>query len=712
MLAATLRTALTATIVFATLGFGASTASAVLAHLSNGQIVSYQSAPNPSSGTRPRTFAGANGARAFDSFFTNLDYGGGPIMTSNTDYTVYWQPSGAPAYPSDFKTGVNTFFKDLEHDSGGDQNVDSVATQYNNAAGEFVKYQTTFGGELVDKDPYPTNGCKRAPKCLTDAQLRTELVKFVSEQELPTDLNHEYFLLTPEGVESCFEEGPEAQCSANAKEHQAYCAYHGSIPLGGGSLLVYSNDPFVDNKECDEPTHHINGSSDSALFGGLSHEHNESITDPEPNNAWTDLGEEFTGENGDKCRTFEEESEFGEPLGEVEVGGEKLTYNQEINGHQYWYQQEWSNKGVECLQRLTFSASEAPAGQFAAAAAGGRVIAFDAAGSAAGAGVRYSLQFNDREGHLENETLETSSQKFTYEFPATGTYTVAMTVLEPDGASFGVAHAIKVGGPGPTSKIAVTTPTPTAGKPVSFGGAESTDSPGGSIASYRWEFGDGTEGGGATPSHTYAVAGAYTAKLTVVGSDGLTASATRLVNVVAPAPGGGGEGGGGEGGGVGGVTPTPPPTSTSSAATNANTATSTTATTADSSFTARPATNAKTGAVALTLSVLNPGKLSWTATFANGKFGAFASSAKCKKGQLRLGGRCLPAKISFAKGSRAVGAGSVVITLKPSAAALKALKAALKQKKGVPVSIVLIFQSSLGAAPVTLAQTVTVKLKK
>jgi len=43
-------------------------------------------------------------------------------------------------------------------------------------------------------------------------------------------------------------------------------------------------------------------------------------------------------------RTFIESTEFGTPLGEVEVEGKKLTYNQEVNGHKYWYQQEWSNK--------------------------------------------------------------------------------------------------------------------------------------------------------------------------------------------------------------------------------------------------------------------------------------------------------------------------------------------------------------------------------
>jgi hypothetical protein len=109
----------------------------------------------------------------------------------------------------------------------------------------------------------------------------------------------------------------------------------------------------------------------------------------------------------------------------------------------------------------------------------------------------------------------------------------------------------------------------------------------------------------------------------------------------------------------------------------------------------------------------DPGTLSWGATFANGKFGAFASSAKCKKDQLRLRGRCLPAKIAYAKGSQAVGApGNVTITLKPSPSALKALKSALKQGKGVPVSVVLTFQSSLGGPPVSHTQTVIVKPKK
>jgi PKD repeat protein len=135
---------------------------------------------------------------------------------------------------------------------------------------------------------------------------------------------------------------------------------------------------------------------------------------------------------------------------------------------------------------------------------------------------------------------------------------------------------------------------------------------------------------------------------------------------------------------------------------------------ATSAFTSSAAVNAKTGAITLTLSVGDPGTLSWLATFQNGKFGVFAASAgKCKKGQLRLGGKCRPATIVFSKGRTTVaGAGKVTIVLKPSASAAKALRNALKRKASLPVSVALTFKSSRGGAPVTHTRVVPVKLKK
>ena len=122
--------------------------------------------------------------------------------------------------------------------------------------------------------------------------------------------------------------------------------------------------------------------------------------------------------------------------------------------------------------------------------------------------------------------------------------------------------------------------------------------------------------------------------------------------------------------------------------------------------------NSKTGAITLTETIAQAGTFTWLVTFENGKFGVFtAKNVKCKKGFIKLDGKCRPSKVVFGKGSKAVAAGVVRLTITPSASASKALKTALKHKKGLPVSASLSFQSSRGGSPVTHAQSLTVKLK-
>jgi subtilisin family serine protease/chitodextrinase len=71
----------------------------------------------------------------------------------------------------------------------------------------------------------------------------------------------------------------------------------------------------------------------------------------------------------------------------------------------------------------------------------------------------------------------------------------------------------------------------------SFDASTSSDS-NGSITGYAWEFGDGSKGEGAKPSHTYAEAGSYTVKLTVTDNDGKANSTSKQVTA--------GSGGGGQ----------------------------------------------------------------------------------------------------------------------------------------------------------------------
>jgi hypothetical protein len=312
------------------LALGASSASALIAHLPNGKTVSYQPARGSVAAMRVQPFAGAS----------KLIYHGGPVMTSNTNYTFYWAPAGSAAYAVGYQAGVNRYMEDLAHDSGGSQNVDSVATQYTNAASEAVAYNSHFAGAIIDTNPYPENGCTAATICLSDEQIQAEIKSWVTSHGLPHGLGYEYFLLTPPGVESCLGAGV---CSVGSSAPY-FCAYHGAISATGGPI-VYSNDPYVlGNSGCDSGEH-PNGPSDAALLGGLSHEHNESITDPELN-AW--FGSEGA-ENGDKCRNVGESLEYGEALGKAPDGS---RFNQLINGDQYFYQQEWSNAGSTCLQRL------------------------------------------------------------------------------------------------------------------------------------------------------------------------------------------------------------------------------------------------------------------------------------------------------------------------------------------------------------------------
>ena len=72
------------------------------------------------------------------------------------------------------------------------------------------------------------------------------------------------------------------------------------------------------------------------------------------------------------------------------------------------------------------------------------------------------------------------------------------------------------------------------GLKASFDAGGSSD-PDGTIASYNWQFGDGSTGTGATATHTYAAAGSYSVVLTVTDDKGAGGTATRTVAVTQPA---------------------------------------------------------------------------------------------------------------------------------------------------------------------------------
>ncbi|MCL4178326.1 MAG: PKD domain-containing protein [Verrucomicrobia bacterium] len=62
--------------------------------------------------------------------------------------------------------------------------------------------------------------------------------------------------------------------------------------------------------------------------------------------------------------------------------------------------------------------------------------------------------------------------------------------------------------------------------------ASASSNPGGSIAAYRWNFGDGTTNAGVTVQHSYSSAGDYEVVLEVLSADGPRSWATQRVEVV------------------------------------------------------------------------------------------------------------------------------------------------------------------------------------
>jgi Zn-dependent metalloprotease len=84
----------------------------------------------------------------------------------------------------------------------------------------------------------------------------------------------------------------------------------------------------------------------------------------------------------------------------------------------------------------------------------------------------------------------------------------------------------------PTAAFVVEPASGEAPLTVTVDASGSTDAEG--IASYRWDFGDGTEADGVTASHTYTDPGTYTVRLTVTDTGGATATAEASVVVQPP----------------------------------------------------------------------------------------------------------------------------------------------------------------------------------
>jgi len=156
------------------------------------------------------------------------------------------------------------------------------------------------------------------------------------------------------------------------------------------------------------------------------------------------------------------------------------------------------------------------------------IVQFSSAGSADPDGTiaSYAWNFGDGSSSAEANPLHT--------YASVGVYTATLTITDNSGFTGSSSVTITALAPNavPSASFTATPNSGTAPITVSFNASASADSDG-TIASYAWNFGDGTTGSGVTTQHTYTAAGTYTATLKVTDDRGATSSTSVTVQVQA-----------------------------------------------------------------------------------------------------------------------------------------------------------------------------------
>ncbi|MGH2834650.1 MAG: PKD domain-containing protein [Solirubrobacteraceae bacterium] len=308
----------------------------------------------------------------------NLCFWGGPVVGAHKVHLIFWEGETAQAHPisNPYREAIERYFGDVAKSSGAESNVYAVQSQY---AGANVKgeYQVAFGGSAsdvyIDKNPLPSSGSTKGecidnatPNgfCITDKDLQGQVelartAENVQGHKWEASLHDVYFVFTPPQIGSCFYGAGEAASEPNACAFEAggYCAYHSAFENAGKELEppLYASIPDGGEVEGCDSFEHPNGAEGvDATIDTVSHEHNETISDPF-GDGWLDvIGQEV----GDKCLPPETFDIYGVALGGF-LGDPTFTkpgvaFNQEIGNGKYWLQREWSNAaglfGGGCVQ--------------------------------------------------------------------------------------------------------------------------------------------------------------------------------------------------------------------------------------------------------------------------------------------------------------------------------------------------------------------------
>lgn len=245
-----------------------------------------------------------------------IDYHGGPVMLGapNVYYIWYGNWSGNTA---------TTILEDLAKNIGGSPYF-NINTTYYDASSQHVTSAVHFATSTTDS--YSQG------KSLSDAGVQAVVAKALGTGALSYDSNGVYFVLTSSDVNET-----SGFCTQ-------YCGWHTHGKITGLDIkYAFVGNPDRCPSACADQTSGPNGNAGAdGMASIISHELEESVTDPDLN-AWYDRRGQ---ENADKCAwTFGAES--------AASIGNGSKYNMKLGSREFLIQQNWVNaSGGYCAKSL------------------------------------------------------------------------------------------------------------------------------------------------------------------------------------------------------------------------------------------------------------------------------------------------------------------------------------------------------------------------